>query len=83
MRICCNLVQVGEHNEDEHRLHDDLFLYANGLQDLLGLTDANSNIRSYTYENWGKDGVIDRSSCADEQRRMAHGIAHTTMRGTL
>ena len=47
-----NLVQVGEHNGTS--TFTTYYTY-DGLQDLLGLTDANGNVRSFAYDGLGRE----------------------------
>lgn len=46
-----NLIQVGEHNGTS--TYTTTYTY-DGLKDLLGLTDANGNVRSFTYDGLGR-----------------------------
>ena len=48
-----NLVQVGEHYSSS-TIYTTEYIY-DGLQDLLGLTDANGNIRSFAYDGLGRE----------------------------
>jgi len=47
-----NLVQVGEHNGSS--TYTTTYIY-DGLQNLLGLTDANGNVRSFAYDGLGRE----------------------------
>ena len=47
-----NLVQVGEHNGSS--TYATTYTY-DGLQDLLGITDANGNVRSFSYDGLGRE----------------------------
>lgn len=47
-----NLVQVGEHNGTS--TYTTTYTY-DGLQDLLGLTDANGNVRNFSYDGLGRE----------------------------
>jgi len=47
-----NLVQVGEHNGTS--TYTTTYTY-DGLQDLLGITDANGNVRNFAYDGLGRE----------------------------